>query len=95
MDKKQTFLIVVLTLATLLLTAGSFYQYNHHQVKVNAAVQKAQSQRTAALQELDQSKEAFDLNLESDNNQIKDQGTAITHLCATVIKAKLTDPACH
>jgi hypothetical protein len=95
MDKKQIFLVSLLALFTLALSAGAFYQYDRHQVKVDVAVQKANRQRDSAIEEARGLKAAQDFNLQSAQAEIRDYGIAQARLCATITKAKLTDPACH
>lgn len=88
--KKEVFVLTVLVLLTLGLTAGAVYQQKHHQNVTDAAVVKAQKAVAAAKSELvtDQ------FNLQAANNQLQTVTTQKVAVC-TVLKAhKLTDPNC-
>lgn len=95
MDRKQIFLLSLLTIIALVLTTGAFYEQQHHAVKVDAAVQKAQAQRDSAVSEVKALEDSTDLNLKSANAEVQDQSTVIAALCVQVKTAKLTSPYCH
>lgn len=94
MDKKQIFVLSLVTVIALALAAGAFYEQQHHAVKVNAAVQKADAQRDSAISEVKALEDSTDLNLKSANAEIQNLGTAKAALCAQIKTAKLTNQYC-
>jgi predicted DNA-binding protein (UPF0251 family) len=95
MDKKQITIFSFLVIITLGLAAGAIYLQQTHAVHVNAAVQTANAQRASAIKEMQQNESAATLEIKTRDVQITDLQGANTQLCQQLVKAKLTNPACH
>lgn len=94
MDKKQITLFSFLVVITLALAGAALYMQQTHSVHVNAAVQKANSQRASAISELTQHDAQSEVLQTAANVKISAQASDISQLCGQLTKAKLTNTIC-
>lgn len=92
--KKQIFILSLLVALTAALTVGCVYEYKHHQNVTDAAVVKAQAQRTSALSELKTKTDQYTLNLQAAQGQYQGLVNEKNALCSQIKIAKLTSPYC-
>lgn len=90
MNRKEIFVLILLLLVTLGLTAGAVYQQTHYQNVTNAAVLKAQKERNSAQSEAATAK----FNLQAAQSQVQTVTAQKVAACAALTVHKLSDPAC-
>lgn len=94
MDKKQTVIFSFLVIVTLGLAAGATYMQQTHSIHVDAAVQKADSQRDSAVAEAKSLEQQNAAIQNTDSLHIKTYQAHQAALCAQLAKAKLVNPIC-